>query len=116
MVDAARGDSVVVRRMEADVREWLRRPTAEREAAIRRVLERWRDNHARLAPFAGGSVLLREYMPVSEDLAALGRMGLAALDGRVEAGWVAVVAAMGKPRLEVVLGAARPVGLLVSGR
>jgi len=39
MTDAARGDSAVVRTLEADVREWLRTPTAGREAAIRRVLE-----------------------------------------------------------------------------
>ncbi len=121
MVDAARGDSAAVRRVEADVREWLRTPTPEREAAIRRALSAWRDNHARLTPHGAGSALLREFLPLSGNLATLGALGLEAMDRiaarRGDAAWAkgqaAVVAEMAKPRLEVILAATRPVVLLL---
>ncbi len=121
MVDAARGDSAVVRGLEADVRAWLAAPAPAREAAIRRVLEMWRDNHARLAPYGESSLLLREFLPISEELSKLATMGLEALEMRkagrsLEPGWAAAVAEMGKVRLEVVLGATRPVGLLVGAQ
>jgi hexosaminidase len=118
MVDAARGDSAAVRRMEGLVREWLVSGGVEREREIRRGLMLWRDNHARLAPFGAGAPLLREFFPISEDLAKLGVMGLEAMDRRLtgrslEPGWGAVVRSMGEPRLEVRLAVARVVALLV---
>ena len=64
------------------------------------------------------SPALREFFPISEDLGKLGAMGLEAMDRRLtgkslEPGWVAAVKAMGEPRLEVRLAAARVVALLV---
>ncbi|MFN7923425.1 MAG: family 20 glycosylhydrolase [Bryobacteraceae bacterium] len=119
LVDAARGDSETVRGLEAAIRAWVESRDAAREAEIRRVLALWRDNHARLAAYFAGSALLAEYQPLSEDLARLGALGLEAM-GRVrtrDAAWVAAqvekVAGMTKPRLEVVLAAARPVRILV---
>lgn len=123
LVDAARGDSAVVRGLESDVREWLRAPTPEREAAIRRVLTAWRDNHARLLPHAPASALLAEFLPLSEDLARLGAAGLAAMDllasRRADAAWAREQAPLldrtAKVRLEVRMAAAQPVRLLVEG-
>ena len=50
------------------------------EAQIRRLLSIWRDNDAKLRPVLEASFLLRELAAISEDLAALGASGLAALD------------------------------------
>jgi hypothetical protein len=113
MVDAARGDSAVVRRMERLVREWLVSGGVEREWEIRRGLMLWRDNHARLAPFGAGAPLLREFFPISEDLGKLGALDRRLSGKCLERGWGAVVRAMGEPRLEVRLAAARVVALLV---
>ncbi|MBM3784631.1 MAG: hypothetical protein FJW30_09750 [Acidobacteria bacterium] len=121
MADAVRGDSAVVRTLEADVREWLWAPTAGREAAIRRVLEAWRDNDARLAPFGPTSSLLREFLPLSQELADLGAAGLQAMDRlaarRADSAWARGQADLLERtrhvRLEVRMAAARPVRLLV---
>jgi len=121
MADAVRGDSAVVRSLEANVREWLRTPTPEREAAIRRVLEAWRDNDARLTPFGPTSSLLREFLPLSKELAQLGTAGLEAMDRlsarRTDAAWARGQAALLERnrhvRLEVRMAAVRPVQLLV---
>jgi len=121
MADAVRGDSAVVRTLEANVREWLRTPTPEREAAIRRVLEAWRDNDARLTPFGPTSSLLREFLPLSKELAQLGAAGLEAMDRlsarRTDAAWARGQAALLERnrhvRLEVRMAAVRPVQLLV---
>lgn len=111
LVDAARGDSAVVRQFERDVRAWLETRDSAKAEAVRRVLTMWRDNHARLLGVE--NPLLKEYLGVSADLAKLGEMGLAAMEGKVESGWSETVKEMGKVRLEVVLGPARGVGMLV---
>jgi len=53
---------------------------ADAGARLRAQLTAWRDNHARLQPLAVRSFLVREVAVRSEDLSALGTMGLAALD------------------------------------
>ena len=53
--------------------EWI-------ETQIRVWLTRWRDNDARLKPLLERSDLLREDIPVSEDLSRLATIGLQALD------------------------------------
>ncbi|MBZ5704324.1 MAG: family 20 glycosylhydrolase [Acidobacteriia bacterium] len=47
---------------------------------IRMLLTQWRDNHAKLQPLVANSFLLKEVMPLSQDLSALGDAGLRALD------------------------------------
>jgi hexosaminidase len=53
---------------------------AENEGGLRRQLTVWRDNDARLQPLAQRSFLVKEVAQTSQDLAALGSAGLAALD------------------------------------
>jgi hexosaminidase len=50
------------------------------EAQIRGYLTTWRDNDARLHPVLEQSVLLKEDVPLSQSLSALGAAGLQALD------------------------------------
>jgi hypothetical protein len=47
---------------------------------IRRLLTLWRDNNAKVQSLLEGSFLLREIGPLSENLAAVTAIGLAALD------------------------------------
>jgi hexosaminidase len=124
LVDAARAESVSVRRLEEAVARYLASPAPADEAAIRRAFENWRDNDARLAGAFNSSFLLQEAAPISLDLSQLGKIGLEALDrvrahralapGRAAA-QLEVLAAMEKPRAEVVLAAVRPVRVLVKG-
>jgi len=124
LVDAARGESAPVRRLEEKISRYLVSRSAEDEAAIRRELEVWRDNHERLKDAVNSSFLLKEAGPLSEDLARLGEIGLEALDSlharRIAAAdWtksrIEALDQMEKPRAEVVLAAVRPVRLLVNG-
>ncbi len=124
LVDAARAESVRVRRLEEGVARYLASPNLSDEAAIRRELETWRDNHSRLESSLTASYLLKEAAPLSADLSRLGTMGLEALDalrarktlgpdrakGRLDA-----LTLMEKPRAEVTLAAVRPVRMLVQG-
>ncbi len=55
-------------------------PDADAAARLRTQFTAWRDNHARLEPLAERSFLVREVAGRSQDLSALGTMGLAALD------------------------------------
>jgi hexosaminidase len=48
--------------------------------AIRRSLEQWRDNDARLQPSLHRSALIKELSPISQNLSALSVAGLQALD------------------------------------
>jgi hexosaminidase len=122
LVDAARAESVPVRRLEEHVAHYLLSPSTEEEAGIRRQLEIWRDNNARLRGVLDSSFLLKEATPISEDLSRLGEIGLEALDSlranrAVPSGWLGprleALDRMEKPRAEVVLAAVRPVRLLL---
>ena len=122
LVDAARAESVPVRHLEERLAHYLSSPSAEEEAGIRRQLEIWRDNHARLREALNSSFLLKESVPLSEDLSRLGEIGLEALDSLcanrgVPSDWLAprmeALDRMEKPRAEVVLAAVRPVRLLL---
>jgi len=84
-------------------------------------LRQWRDNDARLAQFGPTSSLLREFLPLSKELAQLGAAGFEAMDRlaarRADAAWAQGQAALLERtrhvRLEVRMAAARPVRLLV---
>ena len=121
LVDAARPESESVRALTVAIAAYLKNPGSNADR-IRGTLGLWRDNHARLLPALQRSLLLKEAMPVSEELARIGAMGLEALE-YVHAGkaapenWVAqqkaILDANEKPRIEVVLAAVRPVRMLV---
>lgn len=53
---------------------------ADAQALLRSQFARWRDADAKLRPLAQRSFLVREVMASSQDLSALGGIGLAALD------------------------------------
>ncbi|MCX6620934.1 MAG: family 20 glycosylhydrolase, partial [Acidobacteria bacterium] len=121
LVDAARAESVPVRRLEERVARYLSAPSASEEKEIRRELENWRDNHGRLEEALLSSFLLKEAGTLSRDLSRLGEFGLEALDAlraqkAVPADWakarLASLQEMEKARAEVVLAAVRPVRLL----
>jgi hexosaminidase len=122
LVDAARAESVPVRQLEERMGRYLLSPSAGDEMAIRRQLEIWRDNHARLREALNSSFLLKETVPLSEDLSRLGEIGLEALNSlcanrAVPSDWLGprleALERMEKPRAEVVLAAVRPVRLLL---
>jgi hexosaminidase len=73
LVDAARPESETARTFAALVDRMDR-------DQMRMWLTRWRDNDAQLKPLLEKSELLREDIPVSENLSRLGAIGLQALD------------------------------------
>ncbi|MCC6588214.1 MAG: family 20 glycosylhydrolase [Bryobacterales bacterium] len=117
MVDAARGDSESVRNMESAIRRWQAKPNNGDEAIIRRQLELWRANHARLEPYFPSSYLLAEFKPLSEELAQVAAIGLEALEKGHDQAWRAAQLArteeLAKPHLEVILAPTRAVRLLL---
>jgi hexosaminidase len=124
LVDAARGESLPLRRLERTIREWLASPASagERPREIREALVAWRDNHRLILPALESSFLLKEAVPLSADLSDLAGIGLKALD-YLQAGekapelWareqLAAMERMARPRIEVFLAAAGPVRMLV---
>jgi hexosaminidase len=119
-VDAVRPESETVRRLEQAVGR-AGADSAEL-AELRARLRQWADNDARLQPLAEGNAFVGELKSLSKNLAAVGSMGLRALE-YLEAGkaapedWVAgqmkALDAMEKPNAEVVLAAVRPVRMLL---
>ncbi len=81
LVDAARPESMTARHfaelVNALVAGQIKPGT---EVQIRSLLTRWRDNDANLQPIVEHSALLQEVVPLSQDLSALGKAGLEALD------------------------------------
>jgi hexosaminidase len=111
IVEAARGDSEVIRRLESVVRKTLRSPSPERFNEIRKSLPKWRDNNGRFLPYTESSGLLSGTDVLSRDLAQIAEIGLEAVrrletqtGGNVE--WVkeqrSQLDALAKPKLEVV--------------
>ena len=81
LVDTARADSVALRTFQGELdRYLLSAPDARNDAALRAIFTTWRDNHAVLEPILTASPLGQEARPLSRDLAALGAVGLEALD------------------------------------
>ena len=95
---------------------------AAAEAQIREQLTAWRYNAERLHPLLDGSFLLKELIPVSQNLAALGAVGLQALNyvdsgERASESWksdqVAMIAQMKTPKADVLLAVASAVQTLI---
>jgi hexosaminidase len=114
-VDAARPESESVRALEQAAGKLDIAP-------LREQFTRWAGNDARFQLLAKDNALLGELKPLSQDLSALGSAGLRILtyleSGRpAPKAWLSAqakeLARMIKPRNEVVLGAVRPVKLLL---
>jgi hexosaminidase len=125
LVDAAAPESLAARHLERQLDQLLGAPAAERPAHMARLrseLAGWRDNHGVLEPILAASELGAEARPLSKELAALGVLGLQALDA-VEAGrapaaaWLEeaqhVLEGAQTPRAELQLAVVPAVRLLV---
>src|SRR5271154_100004 len=81
-------------------------------AELRTELLRWRDNEPALESLAQKSFLVREVVPVSQSLAALGKIGVAAMDylilgSQAPNSWktdqLALLAELAKPKAQLLL-------------
>jgi hexosaminidase len=82
LVDAVSPESDSARRFGDLVERYIQSRYKDQAAfgEIRTLLTAWRDNDAKLHPLLEHSFLLRDVIPVSQDLAALAESGLRALD------------------------------------
>ena len=117
-VDAARPESEPVRLLERAAT----RSNAEDVRVLREQFTRWADNDARFEQLANGNEFLTELRQLSKDLAALGRIGLRAIDYLAKGtsparSWTArqleEITRIEKPDADVTLAAARPVRILL---
>jgi hexosaminidase len=82
MIDAVYPESDVARRFGNLVQTYIQGGYKDKaaDAQIKTFLIAWRDNDAKLQPLLGQSFLLQEVTPLSQNLSALGGVGLQALD------------------------------------
>ena len=81
VIDAARPESTTARNFADLVGAVVTgEADAETKAEVRAMLTRWRDNQTNLKPFETHSFLLKEIVPLSQDLSAISATGLQALD------------------------------------
>jgi len=123
VVDAVRPESATARHFADAVNELLggaAKPGSE--VRVRNLLSRWRDNQVELQPQFEKSLLLKEVAPISQNLSALGAVGLTALDylDRGEPAppaWVATQLALveqaGKPQAQLLIMVAPSVEKLI---
>ena len=81
VVDAVRPESLTAREFAEEVNELVAgnaKPGSE--IRVRELLSLWRDNQVELQPQFEKSLLLKDIIPISQNLSALGAAGLAALD------------------------------------
>ncbi|MGA8531881.1 MAG: family 20 glycosylhydrolase [Acidobacteriaceae bacterium] len=78
LVDAVPPESDPARLIRAEAQRAVHDPSARSD--LRQWFLRWRDNDARIEPYLGTSALRRPLIPLSQNLSALGALGLAALD------------------------------------
>jgi hexosaminidase len=118
-VDAARPENESVQALERAAARIVSGSTDTADLA--RAFQQWQANDAAFQKLAEGNALLLELKPLSRDLAALGTMGLQALEylkaGKAPAGWSAAqlkeLDRIRRPDAEVTLAAFRPVKTLV---
>jgi len=81
LVDAARPESATARHFGAMVDALLtNKADADAEGQIKALLVRWRDNDSQFEALAAQSFLMKEAVPLSQNLAAVASVGLEALD------------------------------------
>jgi hexosaminidase len=123
VIDAARPESETARRF-ADLVDALiaGRADADSKSEVKALLIRWRDNQAKLQPLEAQSFLLKEIIPVSQNLSAVATAGLEGLDyldrgERAPQAWAAQQFALleqaQKPKAQLLLMVAPPVQKLI---
>jgi len=121
MVDAVPPESDVARDFNALAGRAKRDKAARTQ--LREMLEKWRDNDAQLRPILGQSFLLRELIPVSQNLTAIANAGLRALremesgrrlTGSAGARQLAAVDEAAKPQAELLVMIAPGVRTLIA--
>ncbi len=114
MVDAVSPESDESRRFGILVDKYLAASCKDDDAGaeLRPELTRWRDNDAALESLQQKSFLVKELAPVSQDLATLGKIGVAAMDylilgSQAPNSWKtdqsALLAEVGKPKAQLLL-------------
>ncbi len=81
VIDAARPESATARRFAGLVDELIAgRANPDVKSEVKALLTRWRDNHTNLQLLETQSFLLKEIVPLSQDLSVVATAGLQALD------------------------------------
>ena len=80
LVDTVPPESDTARRFAALVESWLSHPSQSSGDALKQWLTQWRDNDQELEPVLQGSSLLKEAIPLSQNLQEVANAGLQALD------------------------------------
>lgn len=119
LVDAVQPESGTARTFAGRVNQ-----LGENKDAVRKQLTAWRDNRAAVLPLLQRTALLREDIPVADDVAAVAQAGLEALDyldsGKpAPASWVneqlVVLDRADRPHAEMVIMIVAPIRKLVEG-
>jgi hexosaminidase len=124
LIDAANPESETARQFNNLVQAFVKSGYKDQavEAQLRTWLVTWRDNDAKLRPLLDQSALLKEDVPLSQSLSALGTAGLQALDylnkGQTapdawKAQQVSLIEQSKKPMADVLLMVVTPVQQLV---
>jgi hexosaminidase len=123
LVDAARPESTTARHFADMVNAFVSgKADPESKTQIRMLLTLWRDSQANLQPLVAQSSLLKEVIPIAQDLSALGAAGLRAMDyiergERAPDAWrteqLAVVEQAKKPKAQMLLMIAPSVQKLI---
>jgi hexosaminidase len=113
VIDAARPESVTARNFSDLVDAMVAgRPDARAKQEVRTLLIRWRDNQSNLQALETQSFLLKEIVPLSQELTAVATTGLQALDymdrgERAPAAWAteqfALLEEAQKPKAQLLL-------------
>jgi hexosaminidase len=81
VIDTVRPETATARRFAGLVDAMVaRRADADGKEEVRALLARWRDNQTNLQPLESQSFLLKEIVPLSQDLSVIATTGLQALD------------------------------------
>jgi hexosaminidase len=114
VVDAVSPESGDARRFGILVEKYLATSCKDDDAGseLRTELMRWRDNNPALESLAEKSFLVKEVVPVSRDLATLGKIGVSAMDylilgSQAPNSWkidqLALLAELAKPKAQLLL-------------
>jgi hexosaminidase len=123
LVDAARPESATAREFSEMVDQFVAGKADDAvKNHMRTLLTYWRDNQTKLQPFEVNSFLLKEVVPISKNLSALGAGGLQAMD-YISSGlaasdkWVAEQTELAeqskKPQAQLLLMIAPPIEKLI---
>jgi len=121
-VDACAPESLPAVRFGFEVERFLAAKDPRIAEGLRRVLARWKDNHALVLPLVASSPALREIEPLSFGLARISGIGLEALDALAKgeprpAAWITekngILDEAAKPAAHAELAVVKAIGRLV---